>query len=138
MNIQITEIPDISNNIDNSKIFLADRVISSIKPLFDSIYIRKIKEVESFKNSINIKIESIKKEKKELTSSIEILAKKKKISTILNRISALASLGILSKDINLKNDVISILKGIDLADNATLDKYLSETVIMITKRSTSK
>lgn len=138
MNIQITEIPDISNNIDNSKIFLANRVISSIKPLFDSIYIKKIKEVESLKNSINIKIETIKKEKKELTSSIEILAKKKKISTILNRISALASLGILSKDINLKNDVINILKGIDLADDSTLDKYLSETVIMITKRSTSK
>jgi hypothetical protein len=138
MNIQITEIPDLSSNLDYSKVFLANKVISSIKPLFDSIHIKKVKEIESLKNDINLKIETIKKDKKELTGLIEVLTKKKKISTILNRISALASLGILSKDINLKNDVISILKGIDLADNATLDKYLSETVIMITKRSTSK
>lgn len=137
MNVIISEIPDLSKDLDISKIFLANKIISSIKPLFDSVYSKKTEDIEFLSKSIDDKINTIKKEKKELSNMFVNLNKKKKINTILNRIYTLASLGILSKDINLKNDVSIILKNIDDADEEMLDKYLSETVIMITKRSSA-
>ena len=78
MDIQTTNIPDvIPENINESKIVLANKLINNVYPLLDEIYSNKIDQVKELEKELELK-KSLVLEKKKCLESLSEQYKKKK------------------------------------------------------------
>lgn len=138
MKITITNIPDIyTENLDKSKIELADKVVRKFYPIIDKVNddrklkIRKL-EIVIKKNKVKIN-----KEKSEVERMVNEYRRKSKIKTILERISKLVSFGLVNESTG-KREMISVLRNIDNLSDEKLNLYLNETLKILNKRFTTK
>jgi len=133
MKIEITKIPDINKNINKAKENLGNKVIENISPLLDEFYVSKSNESKK----LNQKLKDLRKQviykKNSLEEKMKDLSKKKKIKTILEKISKLITAG-LAYDPSFKNEVIVLLKVLDNLSTDKLNFHLKEITSMINKR----
>jgi hypothetical protein len=134
MNIIETKIPDVyKENVNQSKVVLADNIIRNIYPLFDEILNSKVKEVDKLERVLETKKVQVLESKKHLETGIKKYKKKQKESKLLDRINKLISSGLIY-DGNLKHEMTILLKIIHDLSEEKLDYHLSNTLKIIAKR----
>jgi len=134
MKIIQTNLPDITKeNLNQSKINLADSIVHSIYPLFDEFYESKIEERNQLEESLKDKVEKVIECKNELQEIMDDMTNKKKIKKLLNRFSTLVSSGLVY-DNNIKKELVVAIKIIDKLPNEKIDQYLNKTMSIISKR----
>lgn len=134
MNIIETKIPDVSNeNINSSKMILANNIIENVYPLFDGVYTEKMDTVGNLKRQIKNGKEALKGQKESMEGMIIEYQRKKKISKILHRIEQLVQSGLIY-DGTMKHETVILLKIIDKLPNDKLDQQLAKTMEMVNKR----
>ena len=134
MIVEQTKIPDvIIENIDNSKIVLADNIISNIYPLFDDMYSEYLSSTSNLKNDFKKKKAEVKKNKIRLEQLISELNRVKKILKLLGRIEKMISAGLVY-DGSLKHETIILLKIVTKLSNEKIEFHLGNTLNTITKR----
>jgi|WetSurSiteA1Bulk_404760.scaffolds.fasta_scaffold02022_1 hypothetical protein len=134
MNITYTSIPDVNElNISETKLRIANSIISTIKPLFDETFKIREKEENTLGNklkAIGIKLDE---EKIVIEKIFEDYKKKQKISKLLERIQKLISYG-LTYDSVSKNEMVIMLKILDKLPEKKLDEHLAKTSTLLEKR----
>lgn len=134
MNVVETNITDINtNNIDFSKVELADKIIQDISPLFDELYIGQIDKIQSLTLKLQEKKKRVLENKDELELLLKIYKRKGKVRKLLERISKLVSAGLVNEGY-LRNETVVLLKVIDKLPDDKLDYHLKNTRNIITKR----
>lgn len=134
MNIIETRIPDVyKDNINQSKVVLADNIIRNIYPLFDEIFSTKVEEVKKLELELESKKIQVLESKTQLESGIKDYKKKQKESKLLDRINKLVSSGLIY-DGNLKHEMTILLKIVHNLSEEKLDYHLSNTLKIIGKR----
>ena len=134
MIVEQTKIPDvIIENLDNSKIVLADNIISNIYPLFDDMYSEYLSSTSNLKNDFKKKKAEVKKNKIRLEQLISELNRVKKILKLLGRIEKMISAGLVY-DGSLKHETIILLKIVTKLSNEKIEFHLGNTLNTITKR----
>jgi DNA repair exonuclease SbcCD ATPase subunit len=134
MNIIYTDIPDVNEeNISETKLRIANSIISTIKPLFDEAFKTRQKDENSLRN----KLESIRNKLEEEKVNLEKISadykKKQKISKLLERIQKLISYG-LTYDSVSKNEMVILLKILEKLPENKLDEQLFKTSTLLEKR----
>ncbi len=134
MNIIETKIPDVSSeNIDLSKIILADNIIGNVYPLFDGVYTEKLDVVRNLKLQIKNKKQELRGQKESMEQMMIRYARKKKVSKLLNRLDKLVASGLVY-DATMKHETVILLKIIDKLPPDKLDQQLAKTMQMVNKR----
>lgn len=134
MNIIEMKIPDVhKENINQSKVVLADNIIRNIYPLFDEIFSTKVDEVKKLEEVLDKKKTQVLESKTQLENGIKDYKKKQKESKLLDRINKLVSSGLIY-DGNLKHEMTILLKIINTLSVEKLDYHLSNTLKIIGKR----
>jgi len=134
MRILETAIPDIhSNNIDESKVKLAEKVIKNVYPLFDELNSDKISTIARSRRELKTKKQKILDSKVGLQQYINEFNRRKKVKKLLEKISRLVTLG-LTSDGTARNELIILLKIINKLPDDKLDKQIDKTTRTITKR----
>lgn len=134
MKIHETDIPDVTfNNLDESKINLANSVIENIYPLFDDFFKEKLRRVYDLKNEIKAKSNKIKSEKESMQVLVSEYARRKKVAKLLDRTQNLINAG-LTYDGQIKHETVILLKIIDKLADEKLDEQLRRTIQTINKR----
>jgi len=134
MNIIETKIPDVhEENINQSKVVLADNIIRNIYPLFDEIFSTKVEQVNKLEKVLESKQVQVLESKRQLEQGIKDYKKKQKESKLLDRINKLVSSGLIH-DGNLKHEMVILLKIIDTLTEEKLDYHLANTLKIIGKR----
>jgi hypothetical protein len=134
MIIEYTKIPDVTEeNIDHSKIVLADSILSNVYPLFDDIYNGYLTSTKSLYSEYNQKKSEVQESKKKLESLMLELKRVKKVSKLLDRISKMINSGLVY-DGNLKHETVILLKVVNKLSDDKLDVHLRNTLKTITKR----
>lgn len=138
MNIIETNIPDINvDNIDQSKVKLAEKIIKNINPLFDDLQDIKFDEFKFKVSEYKQLKKNVLSNKTEIESLFEHYKRKQKIHKLLERIDKLVSLGIMNEG-QTKQETIVLLKIIDKLSTDKLNFYLKETIKTISKRFPTK
>ncbi len=136
MKVTYTKIPDVNKeNIETSKIKLADKILKNVNPLLDQISTEKNNSVNMLKESIKNKQNNILKNKKELELNLKKYNKNSKIQKLIERISKLISHGLIHDSI-LKHEMVILLKVIDTMDEEKLDYNLKKTLNILSKKFT--
>ena len=92
MNIIETKIPDVTpDNLNQSKLSLANSIIQNVYPLFDEIYTEKIGQVDDLKREIETNRKIMKSQKSSIEETIVEYRRQQKISKLLERLEKLAS-----------------------------------------------
>ena len=134
MKIIETDIVDVVvENIDKSKIALAEKIMRNVYPLFDEIYNSQIEQTKELKDILKSKKLQVFESKEELEGLIRKYNKDKKTMKLLDRISKLISSGLVY-DSSLKHETVVLLKVADKLSEEKLDYHLSETMKTISKR----
>jgi transposase len=134
MNIIETKIPDVhEENINQSKVVLADNIIRNIYPLFDEVFNTKVEQVRKLEEKLESKKVKVLESKRQLEQGIKDYKKKQKESKLLDRINRLVSSGLIY-DGNLKHEMTILLKIINNLSEEKLDYHLSNTLKIIGKR----
>jgi len=134
MIIEETNIPDvIEENIDVSKILLADNIIENIYPLFDEIYQDKVGTLSSYDSKYKQIKTKVRKSKEHLEGLMLKLERTKKESKLLTRIEKLINSG-LTNDGALKHENIILLKIYNKLTTEKLEEHLRNTLKIISKR----
>jgi len=138
MNIIETKIPDINvDNIDQSKVQLAEKIIHNINPLFDDLKQEKISEFKFKANEFKQLKKNVLSNKSEIESLFKHYKRKQKVKKLLERIDKLVSLGIVNEG-QTKQETIILLKIIDKLPTDKLNFHLKETMNTISKRFPTK
>jgi len=138
MNIIETKIPDINiENLDQSKIQLAETIIQNINPLFDDLKQEKISEFKFKVNEFKQLKKNVHSNKTEIETLFEHYKRKQKVKKLLERIDKLVSLGIVNEG-QTKQETIILLKIIDKLSTDKLNFHLKETMNTISKRFPTK
>jgi hypothetical protein len=134
MNIIYTNIPDVNEeNISETKLRIANSIISTIKPLFDETFKSREKEESSIGNKLKAIRTKLEEEKVDIEKILLDYRKKQKISKLLERIQKLISYG-LTYDSVSKNEMVIMLKILDKLPEKKLDEHLSKTSTLLEKR----
>jgi hypothetical protein len=134
MNIITTKHADVTeSNLDQSKVILADNIISNVYPLFDDVYTGKVSQVKKLKTLYEGRKTKVIRNKKNLEGMMNQYEKKKKVSKLLTRLEKLVDSGLVY-DGHLKNETIVLLKIIDKLSDEKLTHHLAETLKIIGKR----
>lgn len=134
MNIEETNILDITpTNIEQTKVALANNIITSVFPLFDEIFHGKIVELKERSNILKTIKSQLKNEKTEIISILKEYKKKQKVSKLLNRIEKLVSSGLVY-DSSIKHETVILLKILDKLPEDKIDDHINKTLHMINKR----
>jgi len=134
MNIIETDIPDIDiENIDESKVNLANKIVKNIFPLFDEVLESKTNEIEELEEQLTNKKVQVLKSKDDLELKIFEYNKSKKVKKLLDRISKLVTSGLVF-DGNLRHETVILLKIINKLPDDKVDYHLAETSKTISKR----
>jgi len=134
MNIIETKIPDVTpDNLNQSKLSLANSIIQNVYPLFDEIYTEKIGQVDDLKREIETNRKIMKSQKSSIEETIVEYRRQQKISKLLERLEKLASSGLIY-DGTLKHETVILLKVLPKLSNEQLDDHLRKTLQTIKKR----
>jgi len=134
LNIIETSVPDvIPENIDESKIVLAESIIQNVYPLFDEVYNTRISDLNELQKTLKTKRSSVLSEKDNLQTLIEKYNKKKKVAKLIDRIEKMVNSGLVYEG-SLKNETIILLKIVSKLTNEKLDYHLKSTLRTISKR----
>jgi len=134
MRIEQTKIPDVvSDNIDHSKIVLADNIISNIYPLFDDMYNEYLNSTRSLQRDYKKKKLKVKESKEGLEILMVELKRVKKVLKLMDRIEKMITSGLVY-DGSLKHETVILLKIINKLDDSKLEFHLRNTLQTITKR----
>jgi hypothetical protein len=134
MNIIETKIPDINiENIDQSKVNLAEKIINNINPLFDDLRQEKINDFKFKVNEFKQIKSTVLSNKSEIETLFVHYKRKQKVKKLLERIDKLVSLGIVNEG-QTKQETIILLKIIDKLPTDKLNFHLKETMNTISKR----
>ncbi len=127
MNIIETEISHISeDNIDSSKLSLANNIIYNIKPIMDNILSKATTDIESISKRIKFKDNEIKTKKIKIKKDSEQLERQKKVAQLLLNVEKLIELNVI-KNTPFKNELVILLKIIPKLTIEKLDKHIKKT-----------
>lgn len=133
MIVEISEYKDIDiENLEASKVSLANKIIEQVRPLVDDIFLEKVKEVKELEKRISRKKDVITENKCRIEKKIIVYNRKKKLKKLLERIEQLESFGMLYGE--LKKEMIIVLKVLDTIDDNKLNKYLQTTMEIVNKK----
>jgi ATP-dependent Lon protease len=134
MNISETNIPDVSlENIDESKVVLAESIIKNVYPLFDEVFNTRVSELEEFQVILKNKRNQVREEKDNLQVMVTDYNRKKKITKLLDRVDKMVTSGLVYEG-SLKNETTILLKIITKLSDDKLDYHLKSTLRTISKR----
>jgi len=134
MNIIETNIPDVTpDNLDQSKLTLANNIIHNVYPLFNEIYTEKVDQVDDLKIEIQTNRKKMESQKGSIEKTMIEYKRQKKISKLLERLDKLVSSGLVY-DGTLKNETVILLKIIPKLSNKQIDDHLNQTLQKIRKR----
>ncbi len=134
MNIIETNIPNInSENINQSKLNLSNKIIQRIHPLFDDVISDKLSKINIYKKELEEKHKQVLKNKNLIENLVNSINRKKKIKKLLERLNKLTRSGIIMEG-SMKNETIILLKVIDTLTDDKLTYHLNETLRMVSKR----
>jgi len=134
MNITETKMPDvIPENINESKIVLAESIIQNVYPLFDEVYNTRVSDLGNLQKTLKTKRSSVLSEKDNLQTLIDGYNKKKKVAKLLDRIEKMVASGLVYEG-SLKNETIILLKIASKLSEDKLDYHLKSTLRTISKR----
>jgi len=137
MNIIKTKIPDvIHDNIDQSKLILANNIIENVFPLFEDVYADKCEQSNVLKATLKRQSKKIQQQKESIENLSIEYKKRKKVSKALSRISKLIESGLIY-DGSLKHETVVLLKIIDKLSEEKLDEQISKLVKFLNKRFTN-
>lgn len=124
MRIIETDIPDVDFiNVDESKLKLAEKIISKIKPLLNEVNSDKIKQIEELSIGVEENKKIINDSKEKLKKLSDTYSHKKKQKQLLNEILKINP-AILFNDKELKHEIIILLKVMNTLDKDKLDYHL--------------
>lgn len=124
MRIIETDIPDVDFiNVDESKLKLAEKIISKIKPLLNEVNSDKIKQIEELSIGVEGNKKIINDSKEKLKKLSDTYSHKKKQKQLLNEILKINP-AILFNDKELKHEIIILLKVMNTLDKDKLDYHL--------------
>lgn len=133
MRILETDINDIViENLEISKLKLADNVISYIQPIFSKDYKEKVSEIKTLRKSIDDKKENIKKEKDELENLLKTFSKKNKERELLGKMGKLIQTGLIQE--SMKNEMSVLLKSFENLPEEKITSYLNETIMLLSQK----
>jgi predicted transcriptional regulator len=136
MIVHETTIPDVNDkSIDQTKVILAQNIISNISPLLDEEYANKINYKKKLKDDFKLSKRTITAEKEQIETLIKDYNRKKKVSKILDRISKLVESGLIN-DSQLRHETVILLKILDKLPEDKLDMQLTRTMDVLNKRFT--
>lgn len=134
MIIEETNIPNVTpENIDKTKVILAENIIHNVYPLFNEVYHGYIEEVEQLKKELKIKKKHVLNKKDELQQLVDSYKIKKKVSKLFDRIEKLVNSGLVY-DGTLKHETTILLKIATKLTKEKLDYHLQDTLKTISKR----
>jgi hypothetical protein len=134
MIVEETSIPNvIPENIDESKLILADNIIQNVYPLFDEVYSTRVDAIDEIKKETETKKAEVKNNKNALEKLMSEYKRKKKISKLLSRIDKLITSGLVY-DGTMKHETVVLLKIISKLSDEKLDYHLRSTLTTISKR----
>ena len=134
MKIVETSIPDVDlKNINNSKLYLAEKIIESVHPLLDDTYRDKVNQLEELKERYKNLRKRIYKEKDELEQLMKEHKRRKKVKTLVERISKLVSSGLVHEGA-MRNQMVVLLKIVENLPEEKLNHQLREITNMVSKR----
>jgi len=134
MIVERTKIPDVvEENIDHSKIILADNIISNIYPLFDDMYSGYLNSTKDLENDYKKKKLEVKENKESLQVLMLEFNRVKKILKLLDRIEKMIISGLVYEG-SLKHETIILLKIVNKLSDEKIDFHLGNTLKTITKR----
>jgi len=134
MNIIETSIPDIDlKNLDEEKLILSEKIIEGVYPLIDDIIQDRKTNLSELEERYKHLRKRIYKEKEELELLMVEHRRKKKLKTLVDRISKLVSAGLVHEG-STRNQMVVLLKIIDKLPEEKLDYQLREVTNIISKR----
>lgn len=134
MNIEYTKIPDVvEENINQSKMILADNIISNIYPLFDDMYNGYLNSTKGLQSDYRKTKTQVKESKQALEKMMIELNRVKKVSKLLDRMGKLIGSGLVY-DGNLKHETVILLKIVNKLSDDKIEFHLRNTLKTITKR----
>lgn len=134
MKIIETEIPNITpQNIDKSKVVLAENIIQNVYPLFNDVYSGHISEINNLQRELKEKKKYVHSEKDALQKLVDAYRVKKKVSKLLDRIETLINSGLVY-DGTFKHETTVLLKIATKLSEEKLDYHLKDTLQTISKR----
>jgi ATP-dependent Lon protease len=134
MKIEETVIPNIvEENLDNSKLILANNIIENVYPLFDEVYSGRIEEIDNIKKDLDLKKQQVRVQKEKLQELMDNYKKKKKIAKLLDRLDKMVSAGLIY-DGAIKHETIVLLKIANNLSDDKLDYHLRSTLKTLSKR----
>ena len=134
MKIIETDIPDVTkNNLNESKISLANSVIQNVYPLFDDLFKTKIERVVELKAKIKSQAKKIKDEKESIQKLVQEYTRRKKVAKLLDRTQNLINAG-LTYDGAIRHETVILLKIINNLPDDKLDEHIRRTIQIVSKR----
>ena len=134
MIIEETKIPNVQpDNIDESKILLANNIIKNVYPLFNEVFNSRVEEIKEMKDVLVTKKVEITERKDELQEMMDKYSRQKKLAKLLDRIEKLISSGLVY-DGTIKHETVVLLKIVHKLSNEKIDYHLRETLQAISKR----
>lgn len=132
VNITATNIQDLNvENLDETKVNLANRIMSVVYPRFHDEHQNKIKEFKKLKSELLKKKELVKESKQELEDIVSQINKAKKVKHLLQLIDILNKTGYISG--SLKNETIILMKVAENLSDEKLNHHINEIKSMIKK-----
>ena len=134
MNIIETEIPDVTiENLDQSKVILANNIVQNVYPLFDEVFNTRLNELDDFQQLLKDKKRQVKEEKDKLQSMVHVYNKRKRVAKLLDRIEKLVSSGLVY-DGSLRSETTILLKVVNKLSDDKIDYHLKSVMSTIAKR----
>jgi len=134
MILQETTIPDVvSENLNQSKLTLANNVIKNVYPLFDEVQREKRREIKELEKQLQEAKKQVQQRKQVLENLLNDYNRQKKVRKLLNRVERLVNSGLIY-DGTLRNDTRILLKVIPKLTDEKLDFHLQDVLKTINKR----
>lgn len=134
MNIEILSLPDMTkNNIQESKVLLADSIIENIYPLFDNIFMERKNKVEELSFDLKRREEILSKKKTNVEQMIKQYHREKLIVNLLSEIENLVHSGLVN-DSGTRHQVIVLIKTIDKLTEENINKRILDVKRILGKK----
>lgn len=134
MKIEETPIPNVlEENIDDSKLILANNIIENVYPLFDEVYSSRIEEIDNVKKDLDLKKQQVRVQKEELEKLMNEYKRKKKVAKLLDRLEKMITAGLIY-DGAIKHETIVLLKVANNLQDDKIDYHLRSTLQTLSKR----
>jgi hypothetical protein len=134
MNIEILNLPDVTkNNIQESKVLLADSIIENIYPLFDNIFMERKNKIEELSFDLKRREVILSQKKTNVEQLIKLYQREKLIVNLLSEIENLVNSGLVN-DSGTRHQVIVLLKTIDKLSEENINKRILDVKRILGKK----